>query len=42
MYAFKNSELPMETDQHLVNQFSLCFVKTSALLLFGNKINLKT
>lgn len=42
MQEFRNSELPLENDQHLANQFSVCFAKTtSALLLFGNKIKVK-
>lgn len=32
----------MENDQHLLNQFSVCFVKTPfPLLLFGNQMKAK-
>lgn len=42
MKEFRNSEALLDNDQHLINQFSVCVVKTtSALLLFGNKIKVK-
>lgn len=42
MQEFRDSKLPLENDQHLANQFSVCFGNTTyALLLFGNKIKVK-
>lgn len=42
MQQFRNSEVPLDNDQHLINQFSVCVVKTtSALLLFGSKIKME-